>query len=122
MPSERVLVIDDEEAIRRFLRVALSSQGYKVIEQDSGKGGISTVATEKPDVLILDLGLVDPVEKSLPAFEMERGDLDTKLAFVSKFPEGIHGFPQSIRAELDLIVHGELSPAVPRHVDLNSTH
>jgi two-component system KDP operon response regulator KdpE len=59
MPNNRVLVIDDEETIRRFLRVALSSQGYAVIEQSSGQEGISSVTTEKPDVIILDLGLPD---------------------------------------------------------------
>ncbi len=59
MSSQRVLIIDDEEAIRRFLRVTLSSQGYAVIEQPSGQGGISSAATEKPDVIILDLGLPD---------------------------------------------------------------
>ena len=59
MPDQRVLVIDDEEAILRFLRVALSSQGYSVIERSSGQEGISSVATEKPDVIILDLGLPD---------------------------------------------------------------
>jgi two-component system, OmpR family, KDP operon response regulator KdpE len=59
MPNESVLVIDDEESIRRFLRVALSSQGYRVLERDSGREGISAVATEKPDVVILDLGLPD---------------------------------------------------------------
>ncbi len=59
MSSQRVLVIDDEETIRRFLRVTLSSQGYTVIEQSSGQRGISSTATEKPDVIILDLGLPD---------------------------------------------------------------
>jgi two-component system KDP operon response regulator KdpE len=59
MPDQRVLVIDDEEAILRFLRVALSSQGYTVIEQRTGREGISSVATAKPDVVILDLGLPD---------------------------------------------------------------
>ena len=59
MSSQRVLVIDDEETIRRFLRLTLSSQGYTVIEQSSGQGGISSTATEKPDVIILDLGLPD---------------------------------------------------------------
>ncbi len=59
MSSQRVLVVDDEEAIRRFLRVALSSQGYTVIEANSGQGGLSSVATGKPDILILDLGLPD---------------------------------------------------------------
>lgn len=59
MPDQRVLVIDDEEAIRRFLRVALSSQGYTVLEQSTGEEGISSVAKDKPDVVILDLGLPD---------------------------------------------------------------
>jgi len=59
MPDQLVLVIDDEEAIRRFLRVALSSQGYTVVEQRTGREGISCVATAKPDVVILDLGLPD---------------------------------------------------------------
>jgi two-component system KDP operon response regulator KdpE len=59
MSSQRVLVIDDEETIRRFLRLTLSSQGYTVVEQSSGQGGVSSTATEKPDVIILDLGLPD---------------------------------------------------------------
>jgi len=59
MSSQRVLIIDDEEAIRRFLRVTLSSQGYTVIEQCSGQEGISSAATDKPDIVILDLGLPD---------------------------------------------------------------
>jgi two-component system KDP operon response regulator KdpE len=59
MPDQRILVVDDEGAIRRFLRVVLSSQGYSVIERATGQAGVSSVATEKPDALILDLGLPD---------------------------------------------------------------
>ena len=59
MPNQRVLVIDDEQSIRRFLRVALSSQGYAVVEASSGQEGLSDAATQKPDVIILDLGLPD---------------------------------------------------------------
>jgi two-component system KDP operon response regulator KdpE len=54
-----VLVIDDEQPVRRFLRVALASQGYAVNEASSGQDGISAVANWKPDVVILDLGLPD---------------------------------------------------------------
>ena len=57
--KKKLLIVDDEEAVRRFLRVVLSSQGYTVIDQASGRGGISSIATEKPDVVILDLGLPD---------------------------------------------------------------
>jgi len=59
MSSERVLVVDDEQSIRRFLRVTLTSQGYTVIEAASGQEAISGASTEKPDIVILDLGLPD---------------------------------------------------------------
>jgi two-component system KDP operon response regulator KdpE len=57
--GENVLVIDDEEPVRRFLRVALGGQSYRVIEAATGKDGITVVAVRKPDVIILDLGLPD---------------------------------------------------------------
>lgn len=59
MPETSVLVIDDEQPIRRFLEVALTSQGYRVYEASSGQDGISAVADRKPDLVILDLGLPD---------------------------------------------------------------
>jgi two-component system KDP operon response regulator KdpE len=59
MSNERVLVVDDEPAIRRFLRVTLSSQAYTVIEAASGQEALSGAAAQKPDIVILDLGLPD---------------------------------------------------------------
>ncbi|MBN1644034.1 MAG: response regulator [Dehalococcoidales bacterium] len=59
MPNERVLVVDDEQPIRRFLRVALTSQAYTVIEVGLGQEALSIVASQKPDIIILDLGLPD---------------------------------------------------------------
>jgi two-component system KDP operon response regulator KdpE len=55
----RVLVIDDERAIRRFLRAALSSQNHAVTEAETGRDGLAAVGTDRPDVVILDLGLPD---------------------------------------------------------------
>jgi two-component system KDP operon response regulator KdpE len=57
--NPRVLVVDDEEAIRRFLRVTLTSQAYNVVEAASGQDALSVIAMQKPDVVILDLGLPD---------------------------------------------------------------
>jgi two-component system KDP operon response regulator KdpE len=54
----RVLVIDDEPPIRKLLRMGLSSQGYEVLEAPNGKAGLEQLA-EKPDLVILDLGLPD---------------------------------------------------------------
>lgn len=53
----RILVIDDETEIRRFLRISLASEGYEVLEAPGGEGGIELAATRFPDLVILDLGL-----------------------------------------------------------------
>ncbi len=55
----RVLVVDDESAIRRFLRVSLAAHGYVIFEADSGEAAMVVAATNRPDLIILDLGLPD---------------------------------------------------------------
>ena len=55
----RVLIVDDERAIRRFLRVSLAAHGYTVFEAGSGREALSAVAGDRPDLIILDLGLPD---------------------------------------------------------------
>jgi two-component system KDP operon response regulator KdpE len=60
MPDEpTVLVIEDDKQIRRFLRALLSSQGYRVIDAESGKAGLLEATSRPPEVIILDLGLPD---------------------------------------------------------------
>jgi two-component system KDP operon response regulator KdpE len=58
-PALRVLVVDDERAIRRFLRVSLSAHGHKVFEAETGQEGLASATANRPDVIILDLGLPD---------------------------------------------------------------
>jgi two-component system KDP operon response regulator KdpE len=53
------LIIDDEVQIRRLLGVALEGAGYVVREAESGSLGLQAVATLRPDVILLDLGLPD---------------------------------------------------------------
>jgi two-component system KDP operon response regulator KdpE len=55
----RVLVVDDEPAIRRFLRASLSAHGYAVFEAEGGQSALSAVVADRPDLVILDLGLPD---------------------------------------------------------------
>jgi two-component system KDP operon response regulator KdpE len=55
----RVLVVDDEPQIRRFLRTTLSAHGYRVKEASSGCEALALTATEQPELLLLDLGLPD---------------------------------------------------------------
>lgn len=54
-----VLIVEDEQAIRRFLRSALESDGLRVHEADTLQRGLLEAATRKPDLVILDLGLPD---------------------------------------------------------------
>jgi two-component system, OmpR family, KDP operon response regulator KdpE len=58
-PGVRVLVVDDERPIRRFLQVSLSAHGCTVFEAATGQEALAAVATDRPDVVILDLGLPD---------------------------------------------------------------
>ena len=54
-----VLVIEDEPEIRRFLRSALASESYRVVEAETGRRGEIEAGTQKPDLAIVDLGLPD---------------------------------------------------------------
>jgi two-component system KDP operon response regulator KdpE len=55
----RVLVVDDERAIRRFLSLSLQSQSYEVFEASSAGEGLARMLEVRPDLIILDLGLPD---------------------------------------------------------------
>lgn len=54
-----ILVIEDEAPIRRFLKMSLLDHGFAFSEASTGKEGLSKVASERPDLVILDLGLPD---------------------------------------------------------------
>ena len=55
----RILVVDDERPIRRFLRASLVSHGYEIIEAATGQEALAMAANQRPEVIILDLGLPD---------------------------------------------------------------
>ncbi|WVT73658.1 response regulator [Sinorhizobium chiapasense] len=59
MSVERILVVDDEPQIQRFLKPALSAAGYDILEAMTGAEALKAAATNAPDVVILDLGLPD---------------------------------------------------------------
>ncbi|GGN27638.1 MULTISPECIES: response regulator [Marinomonas] len=58
MPAQ-ILVIDDENQIRKMLRIALKSVGYDVSEADSVASGLAATVRQQPDLVVLDLGLPD---------------------------------------------------------------
>lgn len=57
--APRVLVIDDEAQIRRFLDIGLRAEGYQVLLAATGQEGLGLAATQSPDVIVLDIGLPD---------------------------------------------------------------
>ena len=57
--NQRVLVVDDEAPIRRYLRAALGAQGLTVYEAANGEEALQAVLSHRPDIIILDLGLPD---------------------------------------------------------------
>ncbi|MGR4875325.1 response regulator [Pseudoxanthomonas sp. LARHCG66] len=58
-PPARVLVIDDEPQIRRFLDISLRAQGYVVALAESGHAGLAALAAHGADLVVLDIGLPD---------------------------------------------------------------
>ena len=59
MNKNSILVVDDEEQIRKLLSITLQSNHYRVHEAATGKEGIQQAAMKIPDLILLDLGLPD---------------------------------------------------------------
>jgi two-component system, OmpR family, KDP operon response regulator KdpE len=55
----KILVVEDEQEIRRFLRASLVHHGYRLIESETGQNGLMQAASQQPELVILDLGLPD---------------------------------------------------------------
>ncbi len=55
----RILIVDDEPEIRRFLRASLKAYQYEVVEADCGVKALAAFSGNRPDLVILDLGLPD---------------------------------------------------------------
>lgn len=67
MNQSRILVVDDEPQIQRFLKPSLTAAGYEVMEAVNGAEALKFVATQAPDLVILDLGLPDMDGKAVIA-------------------------------------------------------
>lgn len=57
--TAKILVVDDEPQIRRFLKASLTAHGYTVVEAEDANAAIKAATVEKPDLAVLDLGLPD---------------------------------------------------------------
>ena len=59
MNKHSILIVEDDDTIRKFINASLSTQGYIIKEAINGKEGISLAMSHSPDVILLDLGLGD---------------------------------------------------------------
>ncbi len=59
MNEIRILIVEDEDNIRRFIRLTLAAEGYEVFEAANQQRGLIEAGTRRPDMLVLDLGLPD---------------------------------------------------------------
>ena len=57
--NETVLIIEDDKTIQKFLNISLKTKGYNIIGVETGMEGISAFMMEKPNIILLDLGLPD---------------------------------------------------------------
>jgi two-component system KDP operon response regulator KdpE len=80
MPA-KILVVDDEPAIRRLLRNTLERAGYEIVEARNGREAIELAAAEHPSAILLDLGLPD--RDGLGLIPLLRRDGDTTVLVVS---------------------------------------
>lgn len=131
-----ILIVDDEPAIRRFLRTSLKGQGFEVIEAASGAEALEQVRSAAPELVVLDLGLPDldgfevirriRAGSSLPivVLTVRAGERDKVEAldlgaddYVTK-PFGIGELLARVRTALRHRFHAEGAPAVYQHDDL----
>ncbi|MEI7880634.1 MAG: response regulator [bacterium] len=90
------LVIDDEVQIRRFLKLALEAEGYRVFEAETGQEGLTAAVYRRPDVILLDLGLPD----------MDGLDVLKRLREWSKTPVLVLSVRQEIEQKVAALDHG----------------
>lgn len=81
MQLPRVLVVDDEPAIHRFMAPALVANGYEALKAENGAEAIAMTASRRPEVVILDLGLPDMDGKEV--IRRLRGWTDTPIVVLS---------------------------------------
>jgi two-component system KDP operon response regulator KdpE len=80
-PGPRVLIVDDEIPVRRFLRVSLKAAGFSVFEAGSAGAVPAAVAAIRPDAIILDLGLPDG--RGIDVIRQLRESVQTPILVVS---------------------------------------
>ncbi|MFD2651156.1 response regulator transcription factor [Brucella rhizosphaerae] len=86
-PKPKILVVDDEPPIRKLLRVGLTTEGYAVVEATNAREASALLDGEKPDLVLLDLGLPDTDGHELLRLWREQGQTLPILILSSRTDE-----------------------------------
>jgi two-component system KDP operon response regulator KdpE len=92
----RILIVDDEAPIRKFIRIGLTAQHCEIIEAESGAEGLRLVNARSPDLVVLDLGLPD----------VDGQDLIQAIRAVSRAPIIVLSVRAEEREKVDALDHG----------------
>jgi DNA-binding response OmpR family regulator len=69
MSEKKILIVEDDEISQQYLTRFLTDAGYAVVRCGDGPTAVSLAATQKPDLILLDLGLPSPNPKTCPSFD-----------------------------------------------------
>jgi two-component system cell cycle sensor histidine kinase/response regulator CckA len=95
----RILLVEDEDAVRAFALRALTSRGYTVIEADSGESALATIETEEPFDLILSDVVMPEMDGPTLLRELRKRGIKTKVIFVSGYAED--AFEKNLEGQTD---------------------
>jgi two-component system, cell cycle sensor histidine kinase and response regulator CckA len=95
----RILLVEDEEAVRAFAVRALSSRGYTVVESDSGESALKAIEEEQPFDLILSDVVMPEMDGPTLLKELRKRGITTKVIFVSGYAED--AFEKNLEGQTD---------------------
>lgn len=87
MPTNKILIVDDEKSIRNLVRSYLESDSYSVLEADNGESAVRLVREQKPDLVVLDVGM--PVLDGIEALRQIRGFSDVYVVMLTARAEEV---------------------------------
>ena len=103
MPTQRALIVDDSEVLRRLIEMCLKPAGFEVASAGCGADAIETAAGFVPDLVILDIGLPDMTGwEVLEALRASEASADDKVMILSGY-EDAHSEAKRLGADAALV-------------------
>ncbi len=126
MSAKTILIIDDDIDLVEILRMTLESEGYRVVDAQSGERGLAVAKAESPDLILLDVMMsqVDEGFQTAYALRQEKGTVETPIVMLTAVTDRT-GFEFDPSRDKDFLPVDEFleKPVSPRHlVDVVRKH